>query len=120
MSLHAAFIGIDRLADATIRDLSGCRRDALARWSLFSDTVPDIDARALLDAQATTEAIRAALDETLGKAGPDDSVILSFSGHGTADHRLVTHDTSRARYAETTIDMGELATRFKQSKAKAV
>lgn len=120
MTLIGTFIGIDRFADPTIRELSGCRRDALALWSLFSDTVPDMQAELLLDEQATTAAILAAFDKTLGVAGPDDAVILSFSAHGTADHRLVTHDTDRSRYADTTIDMGQLAKRFKETRAKIV
>jgi len=120
MSFLTAFIGIDRFADHTIRELSGCRRDALALWALFGDTIPNHDSQILLDADATTAAIRAAFDSTLGRAGPDDIVVLSFSGHGTADNRLVTHDTDRVRYADTTIAMSELATRFKNSKAKIV
>ena len=120
MTLLAAFIGIDRFADPIIRELSGCRRDALALWSLFSDTVPDLRAELLIDDQATSGAIRAAFDATLGAANSDDVVILSFSGHGTPDHRLVTHDSDRTHYSDTAIDMAELATRFKQSRARAV
>jgi helicase len=116
----AAFIGVDRFADPTIRDLSGCRRDAIALWALFSDTFADIQSARLIDEQATLQNVRAALESTLGTAGPDDIVVISFSGHGSADHRLILHDTDRNRYADTTLDMGELAARFKASQAGIV
>jgi helicase len=118
--LRAIFIGVDKHQDAEIRDLTGARRDAKALWALFCDTIPDIEATLLSDEDATAAAIRQALDDTLGAAGPDDTVILSFSGHGTHDHRIVAHDTVLNSLADTTISMEELATRFKESKAKAV
>ena len=120
MALSAAFIGINKFSDPTIRELTGCCRDALALWALFGDTIPNIESRLLLDEAATKAGILAALDETLGAAKPDDTVIVSFSGHGTASHRLVTHDTLRSQLDATTIEMGELAERFKNSKARAV
>lgn len=118
--LRAAFIGIDKHRDLRIRDLIGARRDATALWALFCDTLPDIEARLVVDADATTEGMRRALDETLGTAGSDDTVILSFAGHGTPDHRVVTHDTVKDNLVDTTISMEELATRFKKARAKAV
>ena len=42
MALIAAFIGIDKHADPRIRDLMGARRDAVALWSLFCDTLPGL------------------------------------------------------------------------------
>ena len=118
--LRAAFIGIDKHRDLRIRDLTGARRDATALWALFRDTLPDIEARLIVDADATVEGIRRALEETLGTAGPEDTVIVSFAGHGTPDHRVVAHDTVQDNLVETTISMEELASRFKQSRAKAV
>ncbi len=120
MKFLAAFIGIDRHQDPGIRELEAARRDATALWALFSDTFPDVSAKLLVDETATTAAVLTALDETLGAAGLEDVVVVSFSGHGTHDHRLVMHDTSRADVPATTIPMSELASRFKVSKAKAV
>ena len=74
----------------------------------------------LLDAEATVDEIRRTLDETLGAAGPEDTVIFSFAGHGTRDHRLVAHNTELSRLVDTTIPMAELASRFRQTRAKAV
>ena len=70
-------------------------RYATAMWALFSDTVPSIDARKLENGEATAKAIRRALDETLGAATPEDTVIVSFSGHGSRDNRLVAYDGGR-------------------------
>src|SRR5882762_9104213 len=120
MALLAAFIGIDRHADPTVRDLDAARRDAVALWALFADTFPDLAGKLLVDERATSAAIREVLHETLDAAGPDDVVFVSFSGHGTRDHRLVAHDTFRADLQATSIPMGELAQRFKGSKAKAI
>jgi helicase len=118
--IRAAFIGIDRHADPEIRDLNGAARDAKALWALFSDSIEGLDARLLVDREATLKAVTSALDETLGRATEDDVVILSFAGHGTRDHRLVTTDSAIDRLPETTFDMAELAARFRATKARAV
>lgn len=120
MAVRAAFIGIDKHADSGIRDLTGARRDATALWALFSDTVPSLQSTLLVDDAATSSAIRQALQATLGQAGPDDTVILSFSGHGSRDHRLAAHDTQLKALHSTTIPMEELAEAFRQSTARAI
>jgi len=38
--LKAAFIGIDKYADSTVRELTGAARDATALWALVSDSLP--------------------------------------------------------------------------------
>lgn len=70
MAVLASFIGINKYRDDHIRELSGARRDATALWALFSDSIPGIQARLLVDDQATKDSIRSALQETLGAAGP--------------------------------------------------
>ena len=118
--LRATFIGVDKYTDSTVRELTGAVRDAIALWALVSDTMPAVASRLIVNADATTATIRAALQETLASASEDDTVILTFSGHGTRSQRLVTHDTSRTNLDSTTIGMDELATAFKASKAKAI
>lgn len=120
MSTYVRFIGIDRHSHPLVRDLSGARRDAEALFALFADSVPGIDIARITDDQATVAGARRMLNESLGCAGPDDTVIVGFSGHGTRDHRLVTHDTDPTRLTDTTIPMAELADAFKSSRAKAV
>lgn len=120
MSILATFIGIDKHADLQIRDLTGACRDATALWALFADNLSDTEPHLLVDADATVEAIRGVLADTLAAAGPDDTVILGFSGHGTRDHRLVAHDTTLVNLVNTTIPMNELADLFTQSQARAI
>lgn len=120
MSILAGFVGIDRHDDPRIRDLSGATRDATALWAMFSDSLNDLQASLLTDDQATRAGVEALLAATLGKAGEDDVVLLSFAGHGTRDHRLVVADTQYDSVPSSTIDMGELAARFKASEAKVV
>ncbi|QIB34609.1 DEAD/DEAH box helicase [Ancylobacter pratisalsi] len=118
--IRAAFIGIDRYHDPLIRDLNGAVRDASALWAVFSDAMEGMEAALLTDEQATLEAVEAVLDATLGVATEDDVVLLSFAGHGTADHRLVLADTRAGDVLGTTLAMAQLATRFRESRARAV
>jgi Superfamily II helicase len=118
--IRAAFIGIDRHLDARISDLTGAARDATALWAVLSDSIGDLEAPLITDAAATLDALRSALDTTLGAAAPDDVVILGFAGHGTQDHRLVLHDTVVEDIPGTTLGMDELAHRFRETSARAV
>lgn len=120
MAILTTFTGIDKHAHPDVRDLGGARRDATALWALLSDSIPGMKNTLLIDVDATVEQIRSAFDQTLSAAGPDDTVILSFSGHGTRDHRLVAHDTDPQALTDTTIPMAELASRFRESRAKVV
>jgi len=118
--IRGLFIGIDRHRDPGIRELTGAGRDATALWSLFLDSIPEMNAVLLRDSQATLADLRAALQNSLGSAVADDVVIVSFSGHGTHSHRLVAHDTDKQDLDETTIGMDELAELFRRSAARAI
>ena len=118
--IRAAFIGIDRHRDPGIRDLSGAVRDAIAGRSLFKDSVPGLSEILLCNEKATGDAVRTALREVLGQAKANEIVIVTFSGHGTRDHRLVVHDTDKKNLQATTIGMEEVAALFKNSKAQAI
>ncbi|MET7392980.1 caspase family protein [Dactylosporangium sp. NPDC005572] len=83
-------------------DLSGCRNDA-EDWTAEL-TARGFEVRKLLDSAASGAAIRAGIRELLTTAGPDDAVVITYSGHGTwvpdgdgdePDHRdeaLCPHD----------------------------
>ncbi len=119
MALKAAFIGINRYRDPNINDLSGARRDAVALHALFGDSVMNLDARLVVDTQATVSVVRAVLDDLLGAATEDDTVVFSFAGHGSPDHRIVLHDSTTTNDASM-IAMSELADRFRSSQAKSI
>jgi replicative superfamily II helicase len=120
MTVIAKFIGIDKYQAADIRDLTGARRDSTALWALFSDTLKDIDASLIVDEKADKETVYQQICGTLSNASPDDTVIISFSGHGTHNHRLVTHTTERDNLEKSTISMKEIADSFKKCKAKKI
>lgn len=120
MALKAVFIGINKHADPGVPELNGARRDALALWSLFSDTFSDLSARLLVDEDATRESVNGALFEVLSRATPDDVVIISFAGHGSPDGSLVLYDTIATQLGDTALPMAHLADAFKATRARAV
>jgi helicase len=120
MAIKASFIGVDKHIDSDIRDLTGAVRDAKALWALFSDTIPEIKANLILNEYATTEAVLHAISNSLNEANPEDTIIISFSGHGTRDHRLVTFNTAVNNLSDSTISMKEIADCFRNSKAQKI
>ena len=106
MAIRAVFIGVNKYVDPGIRDLTGASRDATALWATFVDTIPGIQAELVVDGEATEERIRSAIKGTLNGAN-QDVVVITFSGHGSRDHRLVAHNTTLSSLATTTIGMSE-------------
>ncbi|MCA8277344.1 DEAD/DEAH box helicase [Burkholderia sp. AU30280] len=120
MATKAVFVGVSKQLDPTIDELSGTRRDAVALWSLFTDTLPDISSRLIVDESATKQATSQAILQTLETAENDDVVIISFAGHGTPDGSLVFYDTQRTDITGTTLPMATFADAFKASNARVV
>lgn len=110
MSFHGLFIGIDRCASRNIQWLGCAQRDAKALHALFTDTLGG-DTRLLTEAQATRAAIKAEF-EHLASCQPEDTVVITFSGHGSETHELVTYDADTSRLAETCIPLDELTEWF--------
>ncbi|MCY6493887.1 DEAD/DEAH box helicase [Leptolyngbya sp. GGD] len=106
MVFRGLFVGIDQYAASEPFRLSCAKRDATALHALFYDTLggnPDL----LVDQEATASEIRKRLN-ALTHCEPDDVVVISFSGHGTDTHHLVTHDTSLADLENTSIALDAL------------
>ncbi|MBZ9735764.1 DEAD/DEAH box helicase [Mesorhizobium sp. CA18] len=118
MSFRGVFIGIDRYASDGIGWLSCARRDAMALEALFSDTLGGAS-RLLIDQDATRAGIEAALDE-LAACAPDDTVVITFSGHGSPTHELVTYDADIRALAATALPLDDLAACFAKIPAKRV
>jgi helicase len=104
--LRALCIGIDRYRPP-INRLSCCAADAQAIAALLEDTHGPSVMR-LIDDDATLDAIRRELT-TLQGCDENDLVVISFSGHGTTDHRLVPIDVDVGDIAETCLSLDELA-----------
>ncbi|MYH56473.1 MAG: hypothetical protein F4145_00310 [Boseongicola sp. SB0675_bin_26] len=93
MAVKAVFVGIDRYLDPAIPELSGARRDAMALWALFTDTIEGLAARRLVDEEATHSQVSDAILGTLEDAQADELIVIIFAGHGSPDGRLLLSDT---------------------------
>jgi helicase len=114
--MRGFFVGIDRYAAAEICELRYAERDATALHALFSDTL-GAGAELLVGAAAT----RAAIEEQFARlrdVGPDDFVVIGFSGHGSETHELVTYDAHVADLASTSIPLDALTEWFKAIPAR--
>ena len=80
MTRKALCIGINNYP-GTHMDLQGCVNDA-NDWAATL-TERGFAVTKLLDAQATKAAMIAGMSDLIGKAAKDDSLIITFSGHGT-------------------------------------
>jgi len=120
LAIKAIFVGVNKHLDPGIPELSGARRDATALWALFTDTIPALTARLLLDERATYAEVSEAILGTLEHADRDDVVVLAFAGHGSPDGNLVLFDTEPGNLAGTALSMAALAEAFKATKARAV
>jgi ATP-dependent DNA helicase len=120
VTIKALFVGVNKHLDTTIPELSGARRDATALWALFSDTIPDLAARLLVDETATHASVSRAILDILNTAVRDDVVVVSFAGHGSPDGSLVLFDSDPADLSGTALPMATLADAFKATKARAV
>lgn len=118
--MRAVFVGVDRHNDRGIRELIGAKRDALALSCLFQDSLPTLQAQTLVDADATLQRVEKALKDVLCSATKEDTVIVSFSGHGTRDHGLVCFDTESTNLGSSTLPMASLADWFRDSNARAI
>ena len=105
-TVRGCFVGVDRYQDPAITELSSATRDALALHALFSDNMPG-SFELLCDEVATAASIRTALT-ALQASEPDDVVVVSFSGHGTSTHEIVTHDADLDDLAGSCISLDEL------------
>jgi filamentous hemagglutinin family protein len=75
----AVVIGIDQYADTRIPSLDGARHDADAVANLFSSR---LGYETVLIPDASREAILRGLNRVALQAGPSDSVIVYYAGHG--------------------------------------
>ncbi|QGV77443.1 caspase family protein [Streptomyces ficellus] len=84
-SFYALMAGIDDYPPAVATPLAGCLNDIAAAGGLVRDRVPAGGLRmvTLLNADATREAVEAGIRDHLGQAGPGDTALFWFSGHGT-------------------------------------
>jgi replicative superfamily II helicase len=104
---HGLFIGINRYRSKSVRRLASAARDAKALHAIFSDNLGGTSTTLLVDRDATREALVAALAELKIRSTPEDVVVISFSGHGSTTHDLVTHDADPDNLPSTSLPLDE-------------
>ncbi|ANP49140.1 hypothetical protein J2Z21_002261 [Streptomyces griseochromogenes] len=89
--IKALLVGIDDYPADVATPLGGCANDIAEARRLLEDLAGErAEIRVLLDAWATVDLVTDAVLEHLGSAGPGDTALLWFSGHGTEE--LATGD----------------------------
>ncbi|MFF5443913.1 caspase family protein [Streptomyces sp. NPDC012888] len=83
-TVYALLVGVNEYGGSAYGRLRGCVNDVrLAREVLQERTAGRIDVLELLDREAGVTAVASAVRTHLGQAGPRDTALLWFSGHGT-------------------------------------
>jgi len=77
----AILVGVNDYADPLTNDLVGCVEDAMDWRSYLVGKGYQIS-HFLADSQATEANIKAAIANVVARAGPDSTIVFSFSGHG--------------------------------------
>jgi hypothetical protein len=82
-----------------------------------------IDSKVLADAQASKAAILAELERIVAVAAPEDTVVVSFAGHGLDDNNTLQLALSTTRLDQveaTSLGFDAIAGRLRQSRARVV
>ncbi|BEL06352.1 hypothetical protein Q0Z83_045430 [Actinoplanes sichuanensis] len=87
-TIYALLVGVDRYAapDLLVPGLHGCVNDVVDVLAMLTTTLRDgvtLAPLTLHDERATRDAVVAGLRTHLGQAGPDDTALFWFSGHGS-------------------------------------
>lgn len=109
-NFHGLFMGVNRYASPSVSELRFAEADARALHALFADTVAG--ECTLLVGEAVT---RPAVEEQftrLASCGEDDVVVITFSGHGSETHELVTHDARIEELTASTVPLVRLTEWF--------
>jgi caspase domain-containing protein len=126
----ALLIGIDRYPN--FRQLAGCINDVEAMRQVLTDSFnfPENHVALLTDEQATQEGIRGALKDLVQRVGPEDIVVVHYSGHGSQmtdlegdepdglDETIVPYDSGRRPHENRDIKDDEIYLWLKDLTAK--
>ncbi|GIF08395.1 caspase family protein [Actinoplanes siamensis] len=83
MTVFALLVGIDTYAASEVTGLRGCRNDVIATAAFLRSRRVASEIVQLHDAAATRAAVIDGLHRHLGQAGPGDTALFWFSGHGS-------------------------------------
>lgn len=100
---HVLAVGIDHYQGRPELSLACAKNDACSLSAAMVKSLPvdSVRTKVLLDGEARKAAILSALQAIAETAGPEDTVVISFAGHGVlADHKgqphffIVPHDVA--------------------------
>ena len=103
-------MGVNRHASTAVSELRFAEADATALHALFADTLGP-GSELLIGEGATKAAIEARFG-ALADCGADDVAVVTFSGHGSETHELVTYDADVDDLAATCIPLALLTEWF--------
>lgn len=123
--LHVVAIGID--AYDKMNPLSGARRDAETLVASVQGNAPyyrDVKATLRLDREATPARVAADLEAVVAAAGPDDTILVFFAGHGglgpDGRYHLAVSATDPERLGQTAIDWPATARLLGTAKGRVI
>lgn len=124
-TLHVLAYGVDKY-DA-LSELQGARIDAETLVASLKSGAPyysDVRATIRADRDVTPDAVMSDLTAAVAAAGPDDTLLVFFAGHGarTEDGRyfMAVSAVDPARLPETAIDWGKVSELLATSKARVI
>ncbi len=114
--LYLLAVGVSAYADPDISDLKFADQDALAFADIWKRQqgrfYKTVHSRVLVEEDASSQAVRDAMDWLDHSVTQHDVAILFFSGHGVLDHRqnyhMVTQETQLSRLRSTAIAFSEV------------
>jgi helicase len=115
-SFHGLFMGVDRYASPEIQELRYAEQDAIAVHTLFADNFGD-GGELLIGSSATRPEIEQRFRQ-LAQVDPGDVVVVSFSGHGSETHELVTYDADLYDLSDSCIPLDLLTEWFRAIPAR--
>ncbi|MGH2968266.1 MAG: caspase family protein, partial [Solirubrobacteraceae bacterium] len=115
-SFYGLFIGVDRFASPEIQELRYAEQDAVALHTLFADNLGH-GGELLIGSSATRPEIERRFQQ-LARVDPDDVVVVSFSGHGSETHELVTYDADLYDLSDSCIPLDLLTEWFRAIPAR--
>lgn len=108
MRAHGLFIGVDRYRSPLVSELTCAARDAEALYALFTDTFGRESMVLLTDELATRATLVDQFENRLRQVSEDDLVFISYSGHGSDDFFLITHDADPDDFATTAVALDQV------------
>jgi predicted nucleic acid-binding protein/HEAT repeat protein len=120
-------VGVDGPADSSLARLGSAERDARTLADVLADregsAVPESQISCLTGAEATRDAILAALDTFAGQVTAEDSLLLYFAGHGLghdASFFLCCADTVLSQLDTTAVGSEDLDRRLRSLAVRGV